>query len=861
MADKASRTEHSRGSSKERAFWFYQRAAFPLRDTPPAVLEKHWASLTIADTDPAHAWEFAGPHNVAGRVTSLIVHPENPNRWYAGSAAGGVWRTTDSGARWNYVWSRYSNQNIGALAWWKQGDDWYLVTATGEGNLSGDSYPGSGVYFSRDEGLTWQPLFGAPLGLAPDSIDEDVQKFPRRVGCIATHGAENFGMGSISLDDRLPGGLYLLTPVEGLRPCMFWGNHRYNCHSVLFYPGNPRRLIASVEPGGTRNGIWRSRDSGATWEQLTKGLPSGDQFRRTSLAFAPSDPDVIYAVSSDCANALLGVYRSRNGGDSWTEILNGARRQEWQMSYNNTLAIHPSKPDSMIWGGTQLYRTDDGGRRWRTITNSDRAAPNHVHSDHHTVLWLEDGRILSGNDGGVAVSEDDGATWSERSGHMNTTMFYGVGVAPSNSNVFGGGAQDSGTLVTGLNGLPVGHFERVSPGDGGWICFDPTDEEHVFTSSQNFMIYRHRRGTQWTAVPPKNIPSDETKQRFLAVLAIDPSSKPGRKPLWAGSSRLWRTGDDGKTWEPVSKQFDGSAISAIEISALDPRLMFVGTTSGGVFRSRDRGKTWSQNLAASAVPRRAITSIQIHPRRRRTVVFTVASTGMLSSSVHLDSGETRAFGHVFRSEDEGDTWTDIDGEALPNVVYYAAAWQSQPPHYLFVAGDAGVFALVRHRGNETWINITGDLPSVVISDLVYHTGSRTLTAATYGRGIWRLPVKRLQVKTTPRRKTAPSFGIAAGRREDQKVPPPVVLRPKDGAVFEVFPRKTVVTVRPMRHVIGYQVEWLTRGMQSGFSATSPTPEIEFEFLGAQEGRFRVWALLPNGLRSRMSGWRDFKFLV
>jgi Sortilin, neurotensin receptor 3, len=171
-------------------------------------------------------------------------------------------------------------------------------------------------------------------------------------------------------------------------------------------------------------------------EHLTKGLPSGDQFRRTSLVFAPSDADVIYALAADRRNYVLGVFRSTNGGKSWREILGGRYPTERQMSYNNTIAVHPRKPGSVVWGGMKLYRTDDAGRSWRRITSPQRGKRDYVHSDHHVLLWPEDDMIVSGNDGGVAVTHDGGRSWTERSRGMATTMFYDLDVAPSDGKNF-----------------------------------------------------------------------------------------------------------------------------------------------------------------------------------------------------------------------------------------------------------------------------------------------------------------------------------------------------------------------------------------------------------------------------------------
>ena len=352
---------------------------------------------------------------MAGRVTALVIHPKKPETWFAGSAAGGVWVSHNAGESWDPTWSRFANQNIGALAWMILNGELSLVAATGEANMSGDSYPGSGVYVSSDDGLTWEPFLELPPGVAA-SIDQDVRTFPRRIGSMAFKSGR-MAIGSVFLDDSLPAGLYLFDPRKpesGLGPCEFWGQRSYNCHCVLFHPRNDRCIFASIEPDGALNGIWRSRNGGKNWEHLTKGLPSGDQFRRASLAFAPSDPDVIYALAANRANYVLGVYRSTNGGNSWREILGGRYPTERQMSYNNTIAVHPHKPECAIWGGMKLYRTDDAGRNWRRITSTERGKRDYVHGDHHALLWPEDDLIISGNDGGVSMTSDGGRNWTER---------------------------------------------------------------------------------------------------------------------------------------------------------------------------------------------------------------------------------------------------------------------------------------------------------------------------------------------------------------------------------------------------------------------------------------------------------------
>jgi photosystem II stability/assembly factor-like uncharacterized protein len=202
---------------------------------------------------------------------------------------------------------------------------------------------------------------------------------------------------------------------------------------------------------------------------------------------------------------------------------------------------------------------------------------------------------------------------------------------------------------------------------------------------------------------------------------MDPANS---KIVFTGSYRVWRTTNDGDSWNIVSPSLDGSSISAIEIAAANPKRVYVGTENGGFFRSLDGGDHWSPNLSSSILPGHTITRLETHPKDANLLYATVANFG---------------HAHVFRSKDGGMNWENVDKGQLPDVPHHAVLIRADEPNLVYVGNDAGVFVLDAKTGS--WMNLTKKLPNAMVVDLVYHDKEGTLHAATYGRSIWRLKLK------------------------------------------------------------------------------------------------------------------------
>src|SRR5882724_2125637 len=594
-------------SHKRRSVWFQARSSWPFREAPIHILvtERNRVKRDLATSKHAARWRCIGPTNVGGRMTSIVCHPDKPDRIWAGAAAGGVWQSSDAGLTWRSVWSKQDSLNIGSLAI-DPGNPEVIYCGTGEANLSADSYAGVGIYKTLNGGDTWKLLAGA----------SDLH-IPTRIGVIAIDpfDSEHLLIAGVGADESSPrpedfGGMFV-SHDGGVswRRETFISTRNYWCHAVVFHPTSGV-IFASFTEQGAKNGIWLSEDGGEHWRQLSKGLPAAENFGRTSLAISPSDPDVIYAFAqstlSGRTDRLLGVFRSADRGEEWREIGGRHFRAEGQISYGNTIAVHPKHPNHILCGGVDLHLTTNGGKTWIRATrwDSERGRVHYSHADHHHLLMppAVPGRVYDTNDGGIDVSEDGGRTWSNRSKGLAVTMYYDMDVAQSDGRHFGGGAQDNGTLVT-TKGRSNDHFE-VLGGDGGWMIYDPADQNHFYASYYNMFIQRWRNGRSRNVSP--QAPKHEAESVWMVYITMDPEDS---KTVFTGSTRVWRTKNDGKKWRAVSPVLDGSSITAIEIAAADSKRIYVGTENGGFFRSLDGGKTWGANLASATLPGHSITRI------------------------------------------------------------------------------------------------------------------------------------------------------------------------------------------------------------------------------------------------------------
>ena len=206
---------------------------------------------------------------------------------------------------------------------------------------------------------------------------------------------------------------------------------------------------------------------------------------------------------------------------------------------------------------------------------------------------------------------------------------------------------------------------------------------------------------------------------------------------------------------------------------------------------------------------------------------------------------------MFESDDMGITWRPLDG--LPDVVYNALAFETREPYRLFVGGDSGVWM---HDGTR-WASVAGNMPNVVVSDLIFHHDDQILTAATFGRGIWRLRVHEpFPIFPPLDRSVAPDNPLAAGLMRDASVPAPQLVSPEDGEHFHVS-RITTLIWLPVPGAIGYTVDVAIDGVDRSYS--SELPALTFDPGTDGAATWRVWAILPDSRRSPGSATRSIRY--
>jgi photosystem II stability/assembly factor-like uncharacterized protein len=704
--------------------WFFMQRAYPLGEVP---LEKYYEAIeqtkqikASSNTSTTNPWVLLGPTNIGGRVTDIEMSLTNFDTIYAGIASGGVFKSVDGGTSWLPIFDETSTMSIGDLVLDPTNPN-IIYAGTGEVNGGGGSvtYGGNGVYKSTDGGTTWNYL-----GLASTEYISRIVVNPLNPQTVFLGAmGKLFGKNS----ER---GLYRSTDGG-----VTWENKLFisdstGCIDVAVNAADPNIVYAAMwerirKPdrltyGGPTCGLYRSTDGGETWTELINGLPNNTpSLGRIGISISSSSPNTLYAIYADNIGYFAGVYKSTNNGDSWTRTNDGALNSLFS-SYGwwfGNIRVDPSNPNNVFVMGLDVYKTTNGGSSWSYSSGS-------MHVDQHG-MYIHPANpnfIIAGNDGGVYKSTNAGASWAFITS-MPITQFYTCDVDFQYPNRYYGGTQDNGTNRT-LTGNPNG-WQQIYGGDGFYVLVDPSNNNYVYAEYQYGGFARSTNGGNNFSYGLNGV-SGTDRFNWSTPFVIDPTN-PAK--LYLGTHRLYKTTNRAVSWTPISPDLTNGlptgnqvygTITTIASAPSDTNVVYVGTDDGNVWVTLDGGTNWTK--ISNPLPVRWITRVAVNPYDAMTAYVTL-------SGYRYDE----YLPHVFRTTDAGANWQSISSN-LPDAPVNDIVVDPDSTDRLYVGTDVGVF-FSDSLGN-TWNYLGENLPNAPITDLVLHNLTRTLVAATFGRSIY-----------------------------------------------------------------------------------------------------------------------------
>jgi photosystem II stability/assembly factor-like uncharacterized protein len=699
-------------------------------------------SATFARQIKALRWRPIGPYR-GGRVGAVAGDPVKQLVFYFGAVNGGVWKTTNAGQSWTNITDYKSDiSSVGAIAV-APSDPNVIYVGTGEKDLREDLTYGTGVYRSTDGGQTW-----ASLGLR-----------------------ETHQIGNIRIDPRNPDRLFVAAMGHAFGPNPERGVFRTNdggksWQKVLFVddstgaiditmdPTNPRILFAamwkfqrtpwSMMSGGGKSGIWKTIDGGDTWKEITRneGLPTVP-LGRIGIDISRTNPQRVYA-SVEAKDTLGGIFRSDDGGETWTHV-NGEQKFNVRMWYYSTLTADPTDANVVYVMNLTVWKSVDGGRTFTRIR-----VP---HGDTHA-MWVDpkDGnRLINGNDGGGTVSLDGGATWSSIY-NQPTAQFYHVITDDQWPYRIYGAQQDNSTVSipsrSDNGAIEESDWFAVAGCENAHIAVDPRNPDITYGGCYMGALGRYDKRTgnyKDISVWLRNYDGYGVKdapQRFQWTFPVV-ISKHDPQNLYVTSQFVWRSRDEGQSWERISPdltvhdpktmertgglngEMTGAewyaTIYAFSESPVRRGVFWAGSDDGLIHVSQDDGRTW-QNVTPPNLPKFMRIS-HIDAGRHDPAVAYVAANRYQQDDFAP---------YLFKTADYGKTWTRIN-DGIPVGAYTRSLREDVVKRGLLFAGtEIGVY--VSFDDGRSWRSLQLNLPRVSVRDLAVKDND--VVAATHGRSFW-----------------------------------------------------------------------------------------------------------------------------
>jgi len=724
-----------------------------------------------------------GPHR-GGRVVAVAGDAHDRNVFYFGSTGGGVWKTKDGGKSWRNVSDGFFKYaSVGALAV-SQSDPNVIYAGMGETSIRGNVSRGDGVYKSTDAGRTWQHM-----GLAETRNIGEIQIHPSNPDVVYVAALGHVWGPN---EER---GVFRSTDGGATWTKVLFKSNKAGAVDISMDPNNPRILYATIweagrgphflSSGGEDSGIWRSTDGGDTWEDISRqpGLPKEGIYGKIGISASPAQSGRVYAIVEHEQGAL---YRSDDYGTTWTKGSEdrNLRTRAW---YYHHIIADPQNADTVYVLNVSFWKSIDAGKSFSEISVQ--------HGDTHD-LWIDPNdnqRMILGDDGGAEVSFTGGQGWSTIFNQPTAEFYHVVADNQIPYRVYGA-QQDNTTMsvpsrsVSGSIGMT--EWYPVGGGESGYIAVKPDDHNIIYAGSYGGLLTRFdasSRLARAVSVWPEMTLGSATSEMQFRFNWTSPTVFSPHDPnvLYTGGNFVFRTTNEGKSWEkisddltradpetmvasggPITKDNTGAetyaTVFAIAESPVEAGVIWTGSDDGLIYLSRDNGKTWSNvTPGPNLLPEWGLISI-VEPSPHDAATCYVAATRYKSAD------ETP---YLFKTSDFGETWTLITN-GIPEQDYTRVIREDlEVAGLLFAGTERGLY--VSFDDGSNWQPLQQNLPVVPIHDLIIKDND--LVVATHGRSFWILdditPLRQLargdveqngtilyQPQPTRRWAAAPGFG-------------------------------------------------------------------------------------------------------
>jgi len=696
------------------------------------------------DTFQMLEWRSIGPVR-GGRSIAAAGSDQRPREYFFGATGGGLWKTTDSGLTWRPVTDgQIASASVGAIAIAPSNPD-VMYIGMGEGQLRANVLQGDGLYKSVDGGATWQHA-----GLAES----------RSVTTIRVHPEEPELVYAAALGDPFQPneqrGIFRSRDGGTSWEKILYRSPEAGAIDLAIDPNDSDTLYATIwqvyrKPwklwsGGPQSGLFKSTDGGDSWVEITRnpGLPAG-VIGKMTVAVSPADSSRVYAnIEAEDG----GLYRSDDGGATW-EWMNGARKLWQRAFYFLQVRADPVDRDTVYVLSFRLEKSTDGGATFSEVRTR--------HVDIHD-LWIDPDnpeRMIVADDGGASVSVTGGRTWTEQD--YPTAQMYRVATTNDFPYHVCGAQQDNTTdcvasrrqsAITGIDqrfrDLFFGHYS-IGTGESGYAAAHPT-EKGVFFSGKTNGLQRYDRGTgRLQDVQPfpfvvmgQTAESMTERWNWTFPIVFSPHAP---HALYVASQHVWRSGDDGRTWEKISPDLtradpetlgetggpimldkDGPEVYAtlysLAISPQNEDTIWAGSDDGLVHVTRDGGQTWSDVTPADLLPNSRVSSIDLSSVERGTAYI---------AAKRYEMGDRTPY--AWKTVDYGRHWSRIDGGLADEDFVHVVRSDPERAGLLYAGTEHGV--RVSFDDGQSWQSLSLNLPSVPVFDL--QVKGDELVIATFGR--------------------------------------------------------------------------------------------------------------------------------